>query len=81
MNETVAFCAMHRKSATIHGNSNHFNFLRADRAESERGQSSLMTLAYSLAGDTCTFDYDYDSVGNRKWTKRDGGTGDVFGYD
>ena len=22
-----------------------------------------------------------DSVGNRKWTKRDGGTGDVFGYD
>jgi hypothetical protein len=40
-----------------------------------------MTLAYSLAGDTCTFDYDYDSVGNRKWTKRDGGTGDVFGYD
>ena len=47
----------------------------------ERGQSSLMTLAYALAGDTCTFDYDYDSVGNRKWTKRDGGTGDVFGYD
>ncbi len=32
MNKTVAFCAMHRKSATIHGNSNHFNFLRADRA-------------------------------------------------
>jgi len=52
-----------------------------ETCESERGQSSLMTLAYSLAGDTCTFDYDYDSVGNRKWTKRDGGTGDVFSYD
>jgi YD repeat-containing protein len=30
---------------------------------------------------TRTFDYGYDSVGNRKWTKRDGDTGDVFGYD
>ena len=30
---------------------------------------------------TRTLDYGYDSVGNRKWTKRDGGTGDVFGYD
>lgn len=32
-------------------------------------------------GDTRTFDYAYDSVSNRKWTKRDGGHGDVFGYD
>jgi len=31
--------------------------------------------------DTRTFDYDYDSVGNRKWIKRDGGNGDVFAYD
>jgi RHS repeat-associated protein len=30
---------------------------------------------------TRTFDYAYDSVDNRKWTKRDGGTGDVFRYD
>jgi len=32
-------------------------------------------------GDSRTFDYGYDNVGNRNWTKRDGGTGDVFGYD
>jgi RHS repeat-associated protein len=39
-------------------------------------------IAHSLAPrDTRTLDYDYDSVGNRKWIKRDGGTGDVFGYD
>ena len=31
--------------------------------------------------DTRTLDYGYDSVGNRKWIKRDGGTGDVFRYD
>jgi RHS repeat-associated protein len=30
---------------------------------------------------TRTFDYDYDSVGNRKWTKRDGDKGDSFLYD
>jgi RHS repeat-associated protein len=28
-----------------------------------------------------TFAYAYDSVSNRKWTKREGGTGDIFGYD
>jgi RHS repeat-associated protein len=30
---------------------------------------------------TRTLTYDYDSVGNRKWVKRDGGNGDVYGYD
>jgi RHS repeat-associated protein len=30
---------------------------------------------------TRTFDYAYDTVGNRKWTKRDGGNGDSFLYD
>jgi RHS repeat-associated protein len=38
-------------------------------------------ITHLLEGNTRTFDYDYDSVGNRKWTKRDAGTGDVFGYD
>jgi RHS repeat-associated protein len=30
---------------------------------------------------TRTLDYAYDSVGNRKWTKRDGDKGDSFLYD
>jgi RHS repeat-associated protein len=30
---------------------------------------------------TRTLDYGYDSVGNRLWTQRDGGSGDVFRYD
>ena len=30
---------------------------------------------------TRTFDYDYDSVGNRKYMKREDNSGDVFGYD
>src|SRR5207302_9649706 len=30
---------------------------------------------------TRTLTYDYDSVGNRKWVKRDGGNGDAYGYD
>jgi RHS repeat-associated protein len=30
---------------------------------------------------TRTLDYGYDSVGNRKWTKRDGDKGDSFLYD
>jgi RHS repeat-associated protein len=38
-------------------------------------------ITHSLVGATRTFDYGYDNVGNRKWTKRDAGTGDVFGYD
>jgi RHS repeat-associated protein len=38
-------------------------------------------ITHALNGTTRTFDYDYDSVGNRKWTKRDGSNGDVFGYD
>lgn len=38
-------------------------------------------ISHVLNGTTRTFDYAYDSVSNRKWTQRDGGTGDVFGYD
>ncbi len=38
-------------------------------------------ITHSFNRDTRTFDYDYDSVGNRKWTKRDGANGDVFRYD
>jgi len=38
-------------------------------------------IGHALNGTTRTFDFAYDLVGNRKWTKRDGGTGDVFGYD
>jgi len=38
-------------------------------------------ITHALVGGTRTFDYAYDNVGNRSWAKRDGGTGDVFGYD
>ena len=39
-------------------------------------------ISHTFVGkDIRTLDYDYDSVGNRKWTQRDNGTGDVFGYD
>jgi len=38
-------------------------------------------IVHALNGTSRIFDYAYDAVGNRKWTKRDGGTGDVFRYD
>ena len=38
-------------------------------------------ISHALNGTTRTLDYGYDNVSNRKWAKRDGGTGDVFGYD
>lgn len=38
-------------------------------------------ISHALNGMTRTFDYAYDSVSNRKWQKRDGTSGDVFGYD
>ena len=41
----------------------------------------VTNITHSLFRDTRTLDYDYDSVGNRKWTKRDGGNGDAFLYD
>ena len=41
----------------------------------------VTNVTHSLSGDTRTLDYAYDNVGNRKWTKRDNGNGDVFGYD
>ena len=33
LNETVSFCAVHSKPATIHGNSNYFNSLGTNRAD------------------------------------------------
>ena len=42
----------------------------------------VTNLTHTLgAGIHPTFDYAYDSVGNRKWTKRDNANGDVFSYD
>lgn len=41
----------------------------------------VINISHALNGTTRTFAYGYDSVGNRLWTKRDGGNGDVFGYD
>jgi RHS repeat-associated protein len=41
----------------------------------------VKNITHSFVGDTRTFDYDYDNVGNRKWVKRDGNLGDAFGYD
>jgi RHS repeat-associated protein len=38
-------------------------------------------ILHELSDTSRTFAYDYDSVGNRKWTKRDGGNADVFAYD
>jgi RHS repeat-associated protein len=45
------------------------------------GLDRLTHISHALTGTTRTFDYAYDSVSNRKWTKRDGANGDVFGYD
>jgi RHS repeat-associated protein len=42
----------------------------------------VTNITHSLNGTTRTLDYGYESFGNnRTWTKRDGGNGDVFGYD
>jgi RHS repeat-associated protein len=38
-------------------------------------------IEHTLFRDARTFDYDYDSVGNRKWMKREDRSGDVYGYD
>ncbi|MBV9008360.1 MAG: RHS repeat protein, partial [Verrucomicrobia bacterium] len=40
-----------------------------------------LNISHALNGTTRTFGYQYDSVGNREWVKRDGGTGDVYSYD
>jgi RHS repeat-associated protein len=45
------------------------------------GLDRVIYIGHALNGTIRTFDYAYDSVGNRKWVKREGGTGDVFGYD
>jgi RHS repeat-associated protein len=41
----------------------------------------VTNISHVLNGTTRTLGYAYDSVSNRKWTKRDGGNGDVFAYD
>lgn len=45
------------------------------------GLDRLTHIGHALNGATRIFDYAYDSVSNRKWAKRDGANGDVFGYD
>jgi RHS repeat-associated protein len=45
------------------------------------GLDRVTHIRHALNGTTRTFDYGYDSVSNRTWTKRDGGSGDIFGYD
>ena len=45
------------------------------------GLDRVTNIAHLMNGTTRTFDYGYDSVSNRSWTKRDGANGDVFGYD
>ena len=45
------------------------------------GLDRLLHIGHALNGTTRTFDYGYDTVSNRKWVKRDGIKGDVFGYD
>jgi RHS repeat-associated protein len=45
------------------------------------GLNRVMNISHVLNGGTRTLAYDYDSVGNRKWVKRDGANGDVYGYD
>jgi RHS repeat-associated protein len=42
----------------------------------------LTSITHALNGTTRSLNYGYyDDSNNRKWTKRDGGAGDVFGYD
>jgi RHS repeat-associated protein len=42
----------------------------------------VTNITHSLANNaTRTFDYGYDSVANRKWTRRTGNVGDLFLYD
>jgi RHS repeat-associated protein len=42
----------------------------------------LTSITHTLNGTTRSLNYGYyDDSNNRKWTKRDGGAGDVFGYD
>ncbi len=58
--------------APANGTSSSYTYDELDRATN---------ISHALNGTTRTLDYAYDSVGNRKWAKRDGGNGDVFGYD
>ncbi|PZR76708.1 MAG: hypothetical protein DLM52_05715 [Chthoniobacterales bacterium] len=39
------------------------------------------SISHALVGTTRTLAYDYDTVGNRKWVKRDGNVGDAYGYE
>lgn len=45
------------------------------------GLDRITHIGHTLNGTTRDLDYAYDSVSNRKWTKRDNSLGDVFGYD
>ncbi len=41
----------------------------------------VTNISHALSGATRTLSYNYDSVGNRNWVKRDGANGDVYDYD
>jgi YD repeat-containing protein len=43
--------------------------------------NSCNSITHTLNGTTRTLTYNYDSVRNRQWVKRDGGLGDAYGYD
>jgi RHS repeat-associated protein len=46
------------------------------------GRDRLTRITHALNGTNRTFSYGYyDDSNNRKWTKRESGYGDVFGYD
>ena len=45
------------------------------------GLRRVTSIVHTLNGTTRWFSYAYDSVGNRKWTTREGNVGDVFSYD
>jgi RHS repeat-associated protein len=45
------------------------------------GLNRVTKVSHTFNGTTRSFAYGYDFVGNQKWVKRDGGNGDVFGFD
>jgi RHS repeat-associated protein len=65
-------------------NGNLTNRILDNSTSSTYGYNAMnraLSISHALTGTTRTFAYDYDSVGNRKWVKRDGNLGDAYGYD
>ena len=70
--------------------SRHAEYLTTDHTDSTDKNlfSPIRRASEGLRGGTNVLDgtarrltYCYDNMGNRKWSKREDGTGDVFGYD